>query len=83
MLRRILDQELDDLFGQVPAIAIDGPKAVGKTTTGEQRVQGGSLHAGCQPSAGRCRGRSERLPHPAKVRILTTGRANGSVWTFG
>jgi len=36
--RRILDDELDALFGQVPAIAIDGPKAVGKTTTAEQRV---------------------------------------------
>lgn len=37
-LRRIIDDELDDLFSQVPAIAIDGPKAVGKTTTAEQRV---------------------------------------------
>lgn len=36
--RRILDDELDELFGQVPAIAIDGPKGVGKTTTAEQRV---------------------------------------------
>ena len=39
-LRRIIDDELDDLFSQVPAIAIDGPKAVGKTTTAEQRVRG-------------------------------------------
>lgn len=39
-LRRIIDNELDDLFGQVPAIAVDGPKAVGKTTTAEQRVHG-------------------------------------------
>ena len=39
-LRRIIDDELDDLFSQVPAIAIDGPKAVGKTTTAEQRVLG-------------------------------------------
>ncbi len=37
-LRRILDAELDELFDQVPAIAIDGPKGVGKTTTAEQRV---------------------------------------------
>lgn len=29
---------MDDLFDQVPAIAIDGAKAVGKTTTAEQRV---------------------------------------------
>lgn len=38
--RRVLDDELDDLFGQVPAIAIDGPKGVGKTTTAEQHVHG-------------------------------------------
>ncbi|WP_204808029.1 ATP-binding protein [Mycobacterium riyadhense] len=39
-VRRIVDDELDELFGQIPAIAIDGPKAVGKTTTAEQRVVG-------------------------------------------
>lgn len=38
--RRIIDDELDALFGQIPAIAIDGPKAVGKTTTAEQRAVG-------------------------------------------
>ena len=38
--RRILDDELDELFGQVPAIAVDGPKGVGETTTAEQRVVG-------------------------------------------
>ncbi|BBY65781.1 ATP-binding protein [Mycolicibacterium helvum] len=38
--RRIIDDELDEIFGQIPAIAIDGPKAVGKTTTAEQRVVG-------------------------------------------
>lgn len=38
--RRILDDELDELFPTVPAIAIDGPKGVGKTTTAEQRVRG-------------------------------------------
>lgn len=37
-LRRIIDDELDALFPQVPAIAIDGPKAVGKTTTAQQRA---------------------------------------------
>lgn len=37
-VRRILDTELDELFDQVSAIAIDGPKGVGKTTTAEQRV---------------------------------------------
>lgn len=36
--RRIIDDELDELFGQLAALAIDGPKGVGKTTTAEQRV---------------------------------------------
>jgi len=39
-VRRIVDDELDELFAQVPAIAIDGPKAVGKTTTAERRARG-------------------------------------------
>ncbi|KUP28167.1 AAA family ATPase [Kocuria rhizophila] len=38
--RRIVDLELDDLFGEVAALALAGPKAVGKTTTAEQRVAG-------------------------------------------
>lgn len=37
--RRIVDDELDELFEQVPALVLDGPKAVGKTTTGRQRVR--------------------------------------------
>lgn len=39
-VRRVVDDELDELFGQVPAIAIDGPKGVGKTTTAAQRAVG-------------------------------------------
>lgn len=38
--RRIVDAELDELFPQLAALALDGPKAVGKTTTAEQRVLG-------------------------------------------
>ena len=38
--RRVVDLELDDLFGEVAALALDGPKAVGKTTTAEQRAHG-------------------------------------------
>lgn len=37
---RVIDLELDALFDQVPAIAIDGPRGVGKTTTAEQRAHG-------------------------------------------
>lgn len=36
--RRVLDAELDELFGELPAISIDGPKGVGKTTTAVQRA---------------------------------------------
>src|SRR5674476_1060242 len=36
--RRIVDTELDFLIANLFAIAIDGPKAVGKTATAEQRA---------------------------------------------
>lgn len=38
-LRRSLDDELDGLLPQLPALAIDGPKGVGKTATAQRRVQ--------------------------------------------
>ncbi len=37
-LRRVVDDELDELFAGLPAIAIDGPKAVGKTATALRRA---------------------------------------------
>jgi uncharacterized protein len=37
--RRVIDEELDELFPALPAIAIDGPKAVGKTATALQRAR--------------------------------------------
>src|SRR5487761_1287885 len=36
--RRIVDDELDELLAGLPAVAIDGPKAVGKTATALQRA---------------------------------------------
>jgi uncharacterized protein len=36
--RRCIDDELDDLFRHLAAIAIEGPKGVGKTTTASQRA---------------------------------------------
>ena len=36
--RRIVDGELDELLPQLAAIAIEGPKAVGKTATAERRA---------------------------------------------
>lgn len=35
---RIIDGELDELLGGLPAISIEGPKAVGKTATAMQRA---------------------------------------------
>ncbi|MGH3743940.1 MAG: ATP-binding protein, partial [Mycobacteriales bacterium] len=37
--RRIIDVELDAVFDALPAIAIQGPKGVGKTTTALQRAR--------------------------------------------
>ncbi len=37
-IRRIIDDELDELFASLAAISIEGPKAVGKTQTALQRA---------------------------------------------
>lgn len=37
--RRVLDDELDAVIGELPAIAIEGPKGVGKTRTALQRAR--------------------------------------------
>lgn len=36
-VRRVVDEELDALFGALPAVLLDGPKGVGKTATAERR----------------------------------------------
>jgi len=38
-IHRIVDQELDELLPQLPAIALEGPKAVGKTETARRRAK--------------------------------------------
>ncbi|MDZ4827625.1 MAG: DUF4143 domain-containing protein [Actinomycetota bacterium] len=38
-VRRVVDDELDELFGQLSAILLDGPKGVGKTATAGQRCR--------------------------------------------
>lgn len=35
--RRVIDTELDELFRQLPAVLLDGPKGVGKTATASRR----------------------------------------------
>ena len=40
--RRLIDDELDELFTELPAIAIDGAKGVGKTSTAEERAAVGA-----------------------------------------
>jgi uncharacterized protein len=37
--RRLIDGELDELFDGLPAIAVEGPRAVGKTATALQRAK--------------------------------------------
>ena len=37
-LRRVVDYELDELFSALPALALEGPKGVGKTATALQRA---------------------------------------------
>src|SRR5665811_195746 len=37
-VHRVIDSELDDFFGELAAILIDGPKGVGKTATALQRA---------------------------------------------
>jgi uncharacterized protein len=36
-VRRIIDDQLDEVFPHLPAILLDGPKGVGKTATAERR----------------------------------------------
>lgn len=36
---RIVDQELDELLPQLPALVLEGPKAVGKTKTAQRRAR--------------------------------------------
>ncbi|MGH7721107.1 MAG: ATP-binding protein [Gemmatimonadaceae bacterium] len=36
---RIVDTELDELLRELPAVALEGPKGVGKTATAERRVR--------------------------------------------
>ncbi|HEX9887064.1 MAG TPA: DUF4143 domain-containing protein [Longimicrobiales bacterium] len=38
-VRRVIDDELDILLRELPAVAIEGPKAVGKTETAVQRAR--------------------------------------------
>jgi len=38
-IRRVIDDELDDLLTGLPAVTVEGPKAVGKTETALQRAE--------------------------------------------
>ena len=38
-LRRVVDDELDELLSELPAIVLEGPKGVGKTETARRRAQ--------------------------------------------
>ncbi len=64
-VRRVIDDELDELFPHLPAILIDGPKAVGKTSTALQRAK--SIHRLHRPS--------ERLIAEADPELLLRGES--------
>ncbi len=38
-VERVVDRTLDEMLGQLPALLLDGPRGVGKTTTAMQRAQ--------------------------------------------
>lgn len=38
-VRRVVDAELDEVFGPLPAVLLDGPKGAGKTATAKQRAR--------------------------------------------
>jgi len=38
-IRRVIDTEIDELFGELPALLLDGAKGVGKTETALQRAR--------------------------------------------
>jgi len=38
--RRVVDDALDELLGDLPAVSLDGPKGVGKTATARERAAG-------------------------------------------
>lgn len=38
-VKRVVDVEIDELFGSLPAVLLDGPKGVGKTETALQRCR--------------------------------------------
>ncbi len=64
-VRRVIDDELDALFPHLPAILIDGPKAVGKTSTALQRAK--SIHRLHRPA--------ERLIAQADPELLLVGES--------
>lgn len=57
--RRLIDDELDELLEGLPAIAVEGPRAVGKTATALQRARtvypldDGAVHSIIQADPGR------------------------------
>ena len=68
-VRRVLDEQLDRLLVDLPAIAIEGPRAVGKTATATRRVT--TVLALDDPAEltfiRADRGRLDRMPGPVLV----------------
>lgn len=47
---RVVDRELDELLPQLPAIALEGPRGVGKTETARRRAK--TVHQLDDPAQG-------------------------------
>lgn len=58
--RRVVDDEIDELALSLPALALEGPKGVGKTATGMQRAA--TIHALDDPAQ-----REIARAHPARL----------------
>lgn len=68
-VRRVLDSQLDRLLVGLPAVVIDGPKAVGKTATASRRASTilGLDNPDERVLLGADRGRLSRLPTPILI----------------
>jgi len=65
--RRIVDDELDELVNDLPAIALEGPKGVGKTRTALQRAK---RKAACRRRTQLAYDQPRELPHRGERRAV-------------
>ena len=77
--RRVIDDELDELFAGLSAVAIEGPKAVGKTATALQRAR--TIHRLDDPAvAALARADPSRLVNGATPILIDEWQRVPEVW---